>query len=401
MKKLFILALCAAAIGSASAQKANVDGAKKLAGKIDKIGDARGMIKEAKANPETQTLPGTYIVAADVEYKAYDALKKNLGLNAQNAEPAKLVEMDTYLLLAYPEILEAIKNAPNDPKGKAEGDVQKRLSTYVNDYFQAGADMFNAQQFDKAYDAFMIYGDIPALPVMAGKVNIPDSVRATAYYNAGLCGWSMPDLPKAAKAFKSARLAGYDKPEAYIYELACWQNMMQKDSTLTAQGQQDIFETSKAGYEKFGLEQPVFLNNMVNVLVEQNKIDEALTLLNQLIAQNPAPALYGLRGFVNDRKGNDQASEDDYRMAASMPDVDFETLVNAGKRIFRSGQELWNKIEGTSPEANAQRENVRNNYFIAAKEIAAKAQAIAPENAAGSGLDYLIENINYMLQSPR
>lgn len=401
MKKLFIIALCAAAIGSASAQKANVDGAKKLAGKVDKIGDARNMLKEAKANPETQTQPNTYIIAADVEYKAYDALKKNLGLADVNSEPAKVAEMDAYLLTAYPEILAAIQNASNDPKGKAEGEIQKRLEKYVQDYFQAGADFFNTKQFDKAYDAFMIYGDIPALPVMAGKVNIPDSVRATAYYNAGLSGWSVPDLPKAAKAFKAARLAGYDNPDSYIYELACWQNMMQKDSTLIAEGQQDIFDTSKAGYEKFGLGQPVFLNNMVNVLVEQNKIDEALTLLNQLISQTPAPALYGLRGFVNDRKGNDKESEEDYRMAASMDGVDFETLVNAGKKIFRLGQELWNKIEGTSPEANAQRENVRTNYFEAARSIADKAQSIAPENTAGSGLDYLIENINYMLQSPR
>ena len=401
MKKLFIIALCAAAIGSASAQKANVDGAKKLAGKVDKIGDARNMLKEAKANPETQTQPNTYIIAADVEYKAYDALKKNLGLADVNSEPAKVAEMDAYLLTAYPEILAAIRNASNDPKGKAEGEIQKRLAKYVQDYFQAGADFFNTKQYDKAYDAFMIYGDIPALPVMAGKVNIPDSVRATAYYNAGLSGWSVPDLPKAAKAFKAARLAGYDKPDSYIYELACWQNMMQKDSTLIAEGQQDIFDTSKAGYEKFGLGQPVFLNNMVNVLVEQNKIDEALTLLNQLISQTPAPALYGLRGFVNDRKGNDKESEEDYRMAASMDGVDFETLVNAGKKIFRLGQELWNKIEGTSPDANAQRENVRTNYFEAARSIANKAQSIAPENTAGSGLDYLIENINYMLQSPR
>ena len=401
MKKLFIIALCAAAIGSASAQKANVDGAKKLAGKVDKIGDARNMLKEAKANPETQTQPNTYIIAADVEYKAYDALKKNLGLADVNSEPAKVAEMDAYLLTAYPEILAAIRNASNDPKGKAEGEIQKRLAKYVQDYFQAGADFFNTKQYDKAYDAFMIYGDIPALPVMAGKVNIPDSVRATAYYNAGLSGWSVPDLPKAAKAFKAARLAGYDKPDSYIYELACWQNMMQKDSTLIAEGQQDIFDTSKAGYEKFGLDQPVFLNNMVNVLVEQNKIDEALTLLNQLISQTTAPALYGLRGFVNDRKGNDKESEEDYRTAASMDGVDFETLVNAGKKIFRLGQELWNKIEGTSPDANAQRENVRTNYFEAARSIANKAQSIAPENTAGSGLDYLIENINYMLQSPR
>lgn len=98
MKKLLFIALCTAAVGSVSAQKANVDAAKKLAGKIDKIEEARALIKEAIANPETKDQANTYVIASDIELKAYDKAKKGLGLNSENAEPEKLAQMNSYLL---------------------------------------------------------------------------------------------------------------------------------------------------------------------------------------------------------------------------------------------------------------------------------------------------------------
>lgn len=52
MKKFLTFALCMAAVGSMSAQKAVVDQAQKLAGKSDKISEARALINQAIANPE-------------------------------------------------------------------------------------------------------------------------------------------------------------------------------------------------------------------------------------------------------------------------------------------------------------------------------------------------------------
>lgn len=408
MKKLFILALCAAAVGSAGAQKAAVDAAKKMAGKLDKVAEARAAINEAIANPETATQPNTYVVAADIELKAYDKLKKDLGVDPANSDPAKLAEMDDYLLKAYPLMCKIAEYAANDSKGKALSEAQNRLMKYSRDYWQAGADLFNAQKFDGAYNAFMAYGDIPALPFMDGKAPIVDSDRATSYYNAGLSGWSIPDLPKAAEAFKQARLAGYEEPQAYIYELACWQNMMQNDSTLTAAGQQAIFECSEAAYGKFGLAQPVFLNNMINVLVERGQEAQAIERLNQLITATPSPALYGLRGFVYDRMDKNAESEADYRAAAQMQDADYETLLNAAKKIYREGAEKWNAIEGTSPEALNQRKDVRTNYFEWTKAVTDRAAALAKAaNAEKEGsvntsqLDYLVEQVDYALENFR
>ncbi|MDE7343374.1 MAG: hypothetical protein K2N19_05090, partial [Muribaculaceae bacterium] len=68
MKKVITMALCIAAVGSMSAQKANVDGAKKLSGKFDKIEEARNLIKQAMENPETANDANTYYVAGKIEF---------------------------------------------------------------------------------------------------------------------------------------------------------------------------------------------------------------------------------------------------------------------------------------------------------------------------------------------
>lgn len=402
MKKILTIALCAAVIGSAGAQKAKVDEAKKLAGKIDKIEQARTAIKEAKANAETQSLPNTYLIAAEVEFKAFDKMKKDLAIDAKKGDdPAYKNQMNGLLLAGYPEMLKAVELAkdPKDAK-KVTGDAQKKLAEYLNDFFQAGADYYGAKQFyPEAYNGFVYYGDIPGLPFMNGKAAVPDSLRAQAYYNAGLCGWAAEQLRPAAEAFRKARQTGADK-SAYIYELACWQNIAQRDSTAEAEARNAILDVSRAGYDKFGIAEPVFLNNMINVFVEQNKYDDAIKQINSLLAANENAALYGLRGFVFDRMNKDDESIADYRKAISFADADFETLRNAGKKLLRRGTEIWNTINGTTPEDNARRVEVKSDYFTVAKEVFNRAKAIAPEGSAAD-IDNLIESVDYSLNSLR
>lgn len=92
--------------------------------------------------------------------------------------------------------------------------------------------------------------------------------------------------------------------------------------------------------------------------------------------------------------GKDDESVADYKKSVSIEGVDFETLKNAGKKIYRVGADKWNAIEGNGEEARAARLDVKTNYFEAAKAIAEKAKAM---NAQDSEVDYLMENIDYAL----
>ena len=399
MKKLMTFALCFAAIGSMSAQKANVDAAKKLSGNSDKISEARSLIQQAMENPETANDAQTYFIAGKIEFDAFDKDFSNSMINPANVDN---IRMGENLLNGYNNFLKALplSAVPNE-KGKVDTKTPKNIVNIIkghaNDYFRAGADFFNGQKvYPEAYEAFIIYADLPEQDFMQGeKLEIPDADRGTAYFNAGLAAYSGNEIFKSADAFRKARNVGYDDKQAYVYEIACWQVAAQRDSTMEETAKVKILEVAEQGYKKFGMEEPVFINNIVNFLVTDEKYDEAVAKVTELINENPDNAgLYGLRGFVYDRKGDDEASVNDYRKAVSFEEVDFETLKNAGKKIYRAGADKWNSIEGNSEAARAARMDVKTNYFEAAKAIADRAKS---QKADDSDLDYLIENIDYAL----
>ncbi len=400
MKKLMTFALCFAAIGSMSAQKANVEAAKKLSGKPDKIAEARSLIQQAMENPETANDAQTYFIAGKIEFDAFDKDFTNAMINPASVDKIKMGEN---LINGYHNFVKALPLAavPNE-KGKVDTKTPKTIANtlkgHVNDYFSAGADFFNGQKvYPEAYEAFMIYADMPEQDFMQGeKLELPAADRGTAYFNAGLAAYSGNEIYKSAEAFRKARNAGYEDKQAYVYEIACWQAAAQRDSTMEQTAKEKIMEVAEAGDKKFGMEEPIFINNIVNFLVTDGKNDQAVAKVTELIAANPDNAgLYGLRGFVYDRMGKDTESVEDYRKAASIPNVDFETLKNAGKKIYRVGADKWNAIEGNSEQDRATRADIKTNYFEAAKSIAEKAKSMG--QGSDGDLDYLIESIDYTL----
>ncbi len=400
MKKTLTLAIALLAVGGASAQKQAVDQAAKLAGKPDKVTEARNLIKGAIANPETAKDPRTFFTAGKIEFDAFDNAFKKQMINPKDPS-VNQVEMSNQLVNGYKYFVQALPlDSLPDEKGKVKPkfskDIASKINGHFNDFFNAGGTFYNEKKYyPEAYDAFMIYGEIPSASYATKEIKAtPDSVVNTAFFNAGISAYAGENLEAAANAFKHARLNNTDNAQNYVYELACWQYMAQKDSTKQDLAKAQIKEIATAGNAKFGLAQPLFLNNLINSLVMENQMDEAVGILNNLISANPGKAsLYGLRGYVQDRLGNDDASVEDYKKAAELPDADFETLKNAAKKIFKMGTQKWNKIEGATP---AQRKDIKDQYFQYAKDVTKKASAI---NANDSDLNYVIENIDYALET--
>ncbi|MDE5874894.1 MAG: hypothetical protein K2H15_04540, partial [Muribaculaceae bacterium] len=383
MNRLLTFALCLAAVGTEGAQKAVVDQAAKLSGKADGLSQARELIQQAMQNPETQNDARTYYIAGKIEFDAFDNATKTKMISPDDpsANPVtmadELMKGYNYFLKALP--LDSVPNEKGQIKPKFSKDIVNKIAGHNGDFFTAGANYFNEKKYyPEAYDAFMVFGELPEtgrLGKLAGLID-PSQI-STAFFNAGLAAYSGNEFEKSAEAFAKARQAGYPQAEAYIYGIACWQAVAQQNPDREKEVQAKIFEIAQAGHEKFGLEQPLFINNLINSMVVDGNVDAALEKLNAVIAENPEnAALFGLRGYVNDRIGKDAESEADYRKAAALPSADFETLKNASKKIFRIGTTKWNEIEGASAEAAAARQNVKANYFEAAKEIANKAKAI-------------------------
>ena len=190
-----------------------------------------------------------------------------------------------------------------------------------------------------------------------------------------------------------ARTFDPQKRDAYVYEIASWQNILARDSSMTAQAEKGISDAAEAGYKAFGIKEPIFINNMINNMVNTSREAQAIELINRELASNPNNAnLYGLLGFTYSRMNKEDESVDAYRKAAAQADADFETLLNAANKIFRVGQEKWNALSGNEPGA---RNEIKTNYFEASKKIAEQAQSMAKQPS--SKLDNLLENINYVL----
>ena len=399
MKKLFTLALCGLAFISVSAQKATVEQAKRLIGKTEKIEEARSLIKEALQNPETANQALTYYTAGKIEWDAFD---KNAAKQMVNPESVNKVDMSNELLNGYDYFirvfpLDQVPNEKGEVKPKYTKELQKKISEKNPNFWDAGAVFYGEQMYyPQAYNAFMIAGDMPELEVLGNqRPVVADTTRAIAYFNAGLSAWSANQVDAAALAFRKARENNYTQPQACIYEIACWQNIEQNDSTRENEARDNIFNAAKGGYEKFGMEQPVFLNNMVNSLINRKQENAAVELVNGAISNYPEIAsLYGLRAYVYDRMGNEDASVEDYTKAASMNGVDYETLRNAVTKLLRVGQEKWNAIELNDPNRRDKQAQIRTQYFESAKKIAEQAKSIAEDPA---DMDYLIESIDYTL----
>lgn len=396
MKKILTLALCSMTVCSISAQKVNVDAAKKLAGKIDKVEEARTLINEAMENPETATDPNTYFIAGKVEFDALDKAKAKQKINP-NDKDVNMLNMAEQAVNGYMNMVKVMPLDNVDPKQKLSTDAKKKINAHYEDYYTAAGTFYNEKKFyPEAYNAFFIHGSLPTSEYADKAVAaVADSISNQSFFNAGVCAYSGNALEDAAKAFKAARLNNTNSDQNYIYEIACWQYIASNDSAKEALAKKEIDDIANAGYAKFGMKQPVFINNLVNSYVMDNKMDDAIALVSNQIQQTPDIAsLYGLLGFINDRKGDDDASVEAYRKAATMDGVDAETLKNVCKKLFRVGAAKNNALD---PKDVAGKAAIKADYFEAAKNVALKAKQLSPETTGD--LDPVIENIDYALET--
>lgn len=398
MKKLLTMAVCLGAVVGMNAQKAVVDQAAKLSGKDDKIAEARALISQAAENTETKNEARTYYVGGKIEFDAFDKARTKQMINPQDASinPVQMAEqlMNGYKMYMKALPLDSIPNEKGQVKPKFASKMIAAINEHYNDYYNGAIAFYNEKKYyPEAYEAFLVYGSLPKSPIASKFVaSVPDSVINQSLFNAGLSAYAANALTQSAAAFKLGRKNGSDNVQNYIYEIACWQYMAQNDSTMEEPAKVAIEEIAMDGFKKFGLSELLFIRNLLNAWVQDNKFDQALNLLDTQINQNgDNAALYGLRAYVYDRTNNDEKALADYRKAASLPDADFETLKSASRKIFNVGAVKLNALESNDA---AGRQQIKTEYFETAKNIAEKARSMNPDD---STIDAILENIDYAL----
>lgn len=393
MKKFMSLALCLAAIGSMNAQKATVDAANKLAGKPDKITEARNLIKEALQNPETANDARTYYVGGKVEMDAFDKNTAALMINPNAG--IDVLAMGEELLNAYNNWMKAMEldQLPNEKgqvKPRFTKEIKGKIAGHANDFSKSGADFYNAQRYyPEAYTLFMVTGDLPQY-----GVNMADTTAAMYYDYAGISAFLAEKFDAAADAFHKSRLAGSNNPDTYINEINAWRRVSEADSARTAEADQHIWEGAHAGFEKFGMENSTFLIHLVNESINKGQKDEAIAIIKDAMAKYPDSAdAPGILGNTYERLGDMENADLYYRQAIANSNVSPNVLYSAATFLYRMGSQKNNEIDPGQADAANLKKLVRDNYVTPGLEIIERIRTIDPRY---SGLDDAEENLNYL-----
>lgn len=413
MKKILAIALGLAAVGYAGAQPKVVKSASKLAGNVDKIEEARTLIQQAMQDSETANLADTYITAAEIEWKALDAVNDLLMFNPEapvdrDEQAARTLNGYNYYLKAIPMTLQPDqKGKVSDKKAKS---IYKTIGDHIKDFWRSGVTFYtNNKYYPEAYQAFNVYADIDADPNTARPLNLQeaDSLRAYSYFLSGVCAYSGEQLDKALEVLQKATQIGdnnpttilyKEEPNAYLYQIGCWDGKVNNDSTLAEKAGQEKLEIAMRGNKKFGLSFPDFLVRGVEILHLSQRNEEAFNLVNNALSENPdSYILLGLRAWLNGVTDNDEAAEADFRAAAAKPDVDANILIKAASKLYVLGTNKLGVIEGNGAEAREARLAVKTNYFEPALEMINRAENLAKDNSELNRIRDVKGSIEYSL----
>lgn len=392
MKKVALAALFLMCAASMVAQPNVRKNASKMAGKVDKIEEARTLINQAMTNPETANDPETYFTAGMIEWKSFDKLRAPMMISGNNDFTPEMSEM---MLRGYNYLAKALSM---NPEPKMEKEIRSEIAGHEWDMYLAGLQKYNAKEFyPGAYEGFYYAADIPVSTGMKGTQQIPDSTRGVAYYYAGLAANAGNQLDKALDAFNKAVALDVKEPNAFIGQIACWENIAKQDSTKISQAQAAAMEIAKNAYAHFGMQNPWFLSKIIDMYVSADQYQPAMDFLAAEMQKHPDNAyLTNLRGWVKGRMGDDKGYVQDYMAAAAMPDATASILVDAATAMCRWAQAVNGQLRGEAGDAAVQAGLVKD-YLIPAQNYLEKAKGMNPDANVEKKINRVSEDIDYQM----
>lgn len=377
MKYLFLLFLSLGIALSVSAQKSNLDKAKKLIGRTDKIGDARAFLSSAMDSTETRDNIDTYYIAGRIEWEAYDKNRKSNSITPGTVNQIEVARqlLDGYRYFDKAVKMDTAKNSKGQLKPRYTKELKRRLAEKINDFADIASYYYNdpeKKHYSEAHDAFIIYAASPYR-----KVALPDSIKGKWYFNAGRAAWNGQNFQDAAMAFGEAAKYIENDPMPTVFEIASWRQVALKDTLRENEAKAAILDAAREGYSRFGISNCFILENLVKTLTFSGKGEEAVTFLTEVISEHPDQSvLYGLRAFVFDYLHRDDDSERDYRKYADMHDLSYDIMREAIYKIVNIGNLKWDQIEIEDPDAEAKKADLRKNYFMEAKKMIEKLKGL-------------------------
>ncbi len=391
MKKIAILALGLAVCASAGAQTSVLKEAEQAMKGGKDAAAVMTIITPAFTNPETAQLAQTYYIPGKVSFKDYDNL---LGLKQfGKTKDGDDVKMGKLLIQGYDMYVKALPldSVPNEKgkvKPKYSKDIVSTIAGHFTDFTNAGADLYNAKDYDGAYRAWGIFNEIPQNPSFREKLtSVPaDTILGEIAFNQALAAWQGNHLEDALKAFLFAKSKGYSKKQLYDYAIAVADGAKNSEALLAL---------SEEAFGLYGDQDPMYLGQMVNYYLQNKNFDKAFEIINGAIAKDPNNAqYYNIQGVLYENVDKRPEAIAAYKKATELDPENANALYNYGRQLCESAYALNDAAPTSQREYEAYKAEKIVPLFQQAVDILEKAYTVNPDNT--DVLKYL-ENVYYNL----
>lgn len=376
MKKvLFSAALFFAAL-SVSAQESVVKEAKSAKGDPAK---AAQILEPALSDPTTSKDPETWKLAGDLQKAMYDDENMKLYLPGGQADTAKLYSslakmFEYYIKADAAEQQQVAAGVLKKPKLRAK--LAKTLASVRPNLTNAGTDAFNTGDYAKALTFFGLYVDAAQEPMF----NDVEAVKGDTLTSliANYAALAANSLENKAAVVKYAAV-GKDHREEGYRSLMCLAEVYGKSETPDSAA---WLATIQEGVQKFP-KQEYFIGNLMDYYIQKGQVDEALSQINSILAQNPTPYFMYVKGVLQyEKKDYDGSIATMNEIISKNGDFVAEAYSKIGDCYFFPAQVIVEEnanISMDDPKYASNEEKIKELYEKA-KPNYEKAKQLKPDN---------------------
>ena len=336
---------------------------------------AEADIEKAMADSTTSNQARTYYVAGQIYYKIYEEEEKKrlLGQTAnQSIRDEYLVKaIDAYVKTAE---LDELPDEKGKIKPKYTKNLKTNLETYSKYLINEGLNNYNADDFAKAIALWEKYVAAPSYPILKSSGLEKDSLYNEIKFYIIDAANRVPDLKhKAIKYMEELKDAGYKEQSMYqwLYE----EYRMAGDTAA-------FVRTLLNGLKRFP--DDMFLTgNLINYYIRANKLDDAITYLDDAIKKSPeSPQYYAVKGNIvlNNKKDFDSAIQL-FKKAEELEPTNVLAQAGLGLVYVTRGEEFFKKADAIKDNQQYQKEKQRaKEEYEKAIPYLEKARQLKPDD---------------------
>jgi tetratricopeptide (TPR) repeat protein len=336
MKKIvFLLSALLLVGGSTFAQKKNVAKAKaKILAEVQDTKGAKEAILLALQDSTTDNLASTWFLAGDIFYAIYTEQQK-IEWTQKKGDKA-LMANSVESALNYYTVADSLDKLPNI-KGKVAPKFHKqiveKIKTMQRCFTEGGSYFYEQKDYKSALKFFDTYISYPKMPLMQGLGLEKDTMIPLITYYCGLCA-TQANLPVLAIKYYEQVKDSMDSK--WIYARLCDDYSQLKDTV-------NMIRMFKMGAQKFP-EESYYVRSLINYYINKNKMDEALSWINQAIDQDPKGAvLWNVKGRILETQNLEEAKKC-YQQSIDLDPTFAEALGNLGRIYYNKAVEELDRI---------------------------------------------------------